>query len=242
MKRKNMISMVTSLALVGVVAVGGTLALLSSTTNNLTNTFTVGQGYDKDGTDFWLDEAKVKQAAAESDLAEGVTIGDFIETSEARVSTKDGNVTQTYVGNLIADAKIAKDPQFHIADDCDVETSWIVAVVSGFNTGDGTTLKFIDVTDESKSGKWLKVTKDAEGYVYSDVTTENMDNGVYIYNTGLKKGEATADLFQQLQVKEFKEGKKPSDIVITGYAVEGVEGVAFADMCDDVMDQLNLFS
>ena len=46
MKRKNIVAMVTSLALVGVVAVGGTLALLTAQTNNVVNTFAVGKGYD----------------------------------------------------------------------------------------------------------------------------------------------------------------------------------------------------
>lgn len=60
MKRKNMATMVTCIALVGAVAVGGTLALLSQGSNTVTNTFTVGKGYNQDTPDLSLDEAPVR--------------------------------------------------------------------------------------------------------------------------------------------------------------------------------------
>ena len=44
MKKKNVLMMALSLALVAVIAVGGTLAYLSATTGPVTNTFTAGSG------------------------------------------------------------------------------------------------------------------------------------------------------------------------------------------------------
>ncbi len=226
MKRKNMISMVTSLALVGVVAVGGTLALLSRQSNDVTNTFTVGQGY-KDG-DLSLDEAKVMQVTT------GDGIGNYVETDEARQE-------ENAYTNLVEDAVLAKDPQFHIDADCDVATSWVVAKISGVNTNpEATTLKFTDVDDTDKEnnaveGTWYKVTKSGDTYSYEAVTLENIGNGIYIYDKGLAAGQSTEDLFQQLQVDNFVAGANPSTIQVTGYAVEGVVNVTFENMRNDVM-------
>lgn len=231
MKRKNMISMVTSLALVGVVAVGGTLALLSTPSNNVSNTFTVGSGYHTDHQDLTLDEAKVQQVVS------GDNIGGYVETDAPRVK-------ENAYSNLVEKAYLAKDPQFHIADDCEVVTSWVVAKVSGFNSEVGkTTLKFTDVTDETVAdGAWLKVTKSGTTYNYEPVSVSNMGNGIYIYNKGLAAGQSTADLFQQLQVDTFVAGQNPTTITVSGYAVEGVAGVAFDNMKNDVMKAVDTWA
>ncbi len=103
MKRKNMISMVTSLALVGVVAVGGTLALLTSQTESLQNTFAVGNGYDQDGNpDFILQENVVTQD----------TDGSYIKKTEPEALTADG---QNY-NNLVSDTTLFKNPFFTLRD------------------------------------------------------------------------------------------------------------------------------
>lgn len=237
MKRKNMAAMVTSIALVGVVAVGGTLALLSQGSNTVTNTFTVGKGYNQETPDLSLDEAPVKMITTASDAINGVNLGDYVETGAKRQ-------TENSYNNLIAGAKMAKDPQFHISESCEVAESWIVAEVNGFNTDTAkTTLKFTDVTDETVAdelnklvdGVWYKVTKKDGVYKYEAVTTTNMGNGVYIYNKSLSAGESTKDLFQQLQVDTFKEGANPSQIKVSGVAVEGIAGVDFDNMKDTVM-------
>ena len=223
MKRKNIVAMVTSLALVGVVAVGGTLALLTAQTNNVVNTFAVGKGYDQSepNPDVYLDEAQVTQST------EAATLGDYVETTGDRVESNTYN-------KLVEDAFLAKDPQFHIAEKCQVAESWIVAKVSGFNSDPSkTTLKFTDVTDETvTAGVWYKITEEG----YEAVTTGNMGDGYYIYSVAVKPGESTADLFQQLQVDTFVAGQDPSTITVTGCAVEGVEGAAFEAMYDSVVE------
>lgn len=255
MKRKNMAAMVTSIALVGAVAVGGTLALLSWESNPVTNTFTVGQGYK--AKDVILNEAPVRQELA------GAKLGSYVEIDGTRV---EGNA----YNNLIEDATVAKDPQFHIDSNCGVKYSWIVAKVEGFNTTvegletDGTTLKFTDVIDTDMEndavagGVWYKVTKEGDTYDYDVVvnpttgedgvvTPSNMGNGIYIYSKPLQKGQSTADLFQELQVDEFVAGSNPTTITVSGCAVEGVYStvenvdtpVGFDDMRDAVMTQVN---
>lgn len=234
MTKKRIATMATCIALVGAVAVGGTLALLSAQSNDVTNTFTVGKGYDQSepNPDFYLDEAKVAQ------VTEGDNIGGYAETDDARVESNE-------YANIVANAYLAKDPQFHISSDCEVAHSWIVAKVSGFNTDPtATTLKFTDVTDETVegvvAGSWYKVTKSGNTYSYEPVdSVEDMGNGVYIYSASLTAGQSTKDLFQQLQVDAFVAGKNPSTITVTGYAVEGVAGVSFENMRDDVMAQID---
>ena len=266
MKRKNMISMVTSLALVGVVAVGGTLALLTSQSNDVTNTFTVGKGYNDERPDLKLDEADVDQVVEIDPDDATKNIGDYVENDNARV---EGN---NYT-NLVEDAKMAKDPQFHIHEDCEVKYSWIVAKVEGFNTFEegrsGTTLEFTKVFDTTEgdevngvvNGSWYKVTKNSQTNAYEfDEVTEiaDMNNGVYIYNKPLMAGQSTEDLFQQLKVENFVAGAAPSTITVSGCAVEGVystiqqpnpenpeetvtvyEPVDFDNMKDKVMTQVN---
>lgn len=237
MTKKRIATMATCIALVGAVAVGGTLALLSAQSNDVTNTFTVGKAYDQNdpNPDFYLDEAKVAQ------VTEGDNIGGYAETANPRVESNE-------YANIVENAYLAKDPQFHISDDCEVARSWIVAKISGFNATPGaTTLKFTDVTDETVDGvvdgAWLKVEKTKEGaYTYTPVTTENMGNGVYIFNASLAAGQSTKDLFQQLQVDTFVAGKNPSTITVTGCAVEGVAGVTFDNMRDDVMKTVDTWA
>lgn len=239
MTKKRIATMATCIALVGAVAVGGTLALLSAQSNDVTNTFTVGKGYDQNdpNPDFYLDEAKVAQ------VTEGDNIGGYAETAAPRVESNE-------YANIVENALLAKDPQFHISEDCEVAQSWIVAKVSGFNAEKGkTTLKFTDVTDETVdgvvAGSWYKVTEGkAEGtYEYTLVDgVEDMGNSIYIYSASLSAGESTKDLFQQLQVDTFVAGQAPTTITVTGYAVEGVANVDFENMRNDVMKTVDTWA
>lgn len=245
MTKKRIATLATCIALVGAVAVGGTLALLSTQSNSVTNTFTVGSGYndDKQDPDLKLDEAVVVP------VTKGDNIGDIVENPDGSRTPTTGDQTQKYP-QLIEGSMIAKDPRFHIDEDCKVAESWIVAKVSGFNSNaDATTLKFTDVTDETVAtpenklvdGNWYKVTKVDGEYVFGDnpVALGEMGNGVYIYSASLSAGEYTKDLFQQLQVDEFVAGVAPSDIKIEGAAVEGVAGVDFINMRNDVMAEVD---
>lgn len=248
MKRKNMAAMVTSIALVGVVAVGGTLALLSQSSNNVTNTFTVGEGYKEN--DVILNEAKITKDTSAANF------GGYKE--DEKVGEDDRVETNTYA-DLVEGTTLAKDPRFKIADDCSVEYSWIVAKIDGFNEHTAATQLSFASIDTSKIGTgeaWYHVTRqfDGEGgytYNYTEITNDNfqtqlVNDGVYLYGKPLQKGETTEDLFQSLRVgevvpvtgnKKEKEQKKITDIVVSGYAVEGVyttdtDGNKHADTSD----------
>lgn len=171
MKKKNVLMMTMSLAMVGVVAVGGTLAYLTSSTKTLTNTFTVGQGYDAN--DFLLDETDV------------ITGADDTVTNPTVISTTAREESTNEYAPVTPGSYIAKDPTFYLK--ADAPESWVVAKVDGVDnlvdTGDivVATATKATITDETASALnttyWKKVANTDGG-----TTTINDDlDGYYIY-------------------------------------------------------------
>lgn len=205
MKRKNMISMVTSLALVGVVAVGGTLALLSTPSNSVTNTFTIGDGYDENA--LTLDEAPVAQVTTGTD-----NFGGYDATGGERVKKND------YL-NLVADTTLDKDPTFHLA--ADSPDSWIIAKVEGV---DALKQKNITINGELPSDYgWLKL--DTATYEATPIASyADLEDGYYVTKAVVGGNGHSDDLFEQLKVGPNVVRDDLADIVISGVAVESVTG------------------
>lgn len=208
MKRKNIAAMATSIALVGVVAVGGTLALLTSESNKVTNTFAIGNDYPESA--LTLDEANVTQVTTGTENFGGY------EAATPASRTKEGN---EYI-NLVPDTTLAKDPTFHLA--ADSPDSWIVAKVDGINA-----LKDkIDVTSIANDGYgWLKLNE------YTAETTEitaanQLTDGYYVFATPIKADGSTGALFNEMTVQEAAAGADLTgvDIEIKGVAVASVTG------------------
>lgn len=224
MKRKNMAAMVTSIALVGAVAVGGTLALLSQPSNNVTNIFTVGAGYDAD--EIKLDEDTVSQEIS------GANLGGYKGNNVAVENRVDGN---TY-SNLVANTTLDKDPTFRIVDDEDEKVSpksWFVAKVDGLTANAGK----LSVSGVKADNGWYEVSFAEGEYTYTPVTAGNQikEGSWYIYDTAISAGEATDPLFTQLHVDAVTAGTNPANIVISGTAVEAVGAATFEDSRDAVM-------
>lgn len=112
MNKKKMAMSITSLALVGAVAIGGTLAYLSSTTDTVTNTFNVGTGYIDDGEHqgLWLDEQLYENNEAVS----------------GKRTEEGNNYTELLPGDIVT-----KDPTFYLTEGS-VE-SYVFAEVSGLD-------------------------------------------------------------------------------------------------------------
>ena len=225
MKRKNMISMVTSLALVGVVAVGGTLALLTSQTKQLTNTFTVGEDYADDGTDFKLKENKVDRVL--DDPKEGYEFGDYAKNGDVWEGSELGTTANQYK-DIIPDSKLDKNPWFEIKADVEdpAPNSWIVAKVTGVDD-----LKTKGVTLRDVGENWAVVSGSKEdGYTFAPVTTETLvDDAILVYTQQRTQANPkTNSLFTYLNVSEnFDEdafGAAAKNLVIKGVAVQAVEG------------------
>lgn len=158
MKKKKLMMAVVSASLVGVVAIGGTLAYLSDKSNTVTNTFNVGSGYvtDKDHTGLWLDE-------------KNVTDPDGPERTE-----KGNQYTELMPGSVVE-----KDPTFHLTKGSTdsyvfAEVKGLDALVkAGFVVSD-TDLNNVPEPASNLSDSWQKVAD------FGDDQDAGLD-GLYIY-------------------------------------------------------------
>lgn len=198
MKRKNMISMVTSLALVGVVAVGGTLALLTSQSNDVTNTFTVGADYPAEA-------LKVREHDV-TQLATGAW------NSEEGNDWKVNGSTNAYEGiqytNLVGGTTVDKDPQFVLAEGS--PKSWITCYIDGLNElRDYVTVSGVET--EGLTGHWYRYNPEGETftdkYILVDGADDIQDEAWYIFSekvtgqgTGLTNASITDPIFTELTV------------------------------------------
>lgn len=94
MKNKKALKLVASLALVATIGVGATLAYLTDQSNQLTNTFTVGEGYVPGGPDdlaVWIDETAIGDHAGETLYNENRTLkgNDYDKVLAGDILTKD---------------------------------------------------------------------------------------------------------------------------------------------------------
>lgn len=235
MQKKNVLMMTMSLAMVGVVAVGGTLAYLTSNTKTLTNTFTVGEGYDAD--DFKLDE---------TDVIDGL---DGVKTNPTAIDPHDREESANEYAPVAPGSRIAKDPTFYLKNDA--PESWVVAEVTGVDALVDTNYIVVSndaaasVTNDTSSAlnttDWTKVAN-SDGSVIGAVVEEEKveDDGkldgyyVYIgstqYNDVTKEGYTSLQpLFKSVYVKstvstsdqmaEIKEAFE-TNIVVKGVAVQ----------------------
>ena len=112
MKKKNVLMMAMSLVLVAVIAVGGTLAYLTSDTKTLTNTFTVGTGYPDDPNTFYLDETDIPDDG----------------TNPGEISLNDRETVRNEYAEMTVGDAVAKDPTFHLTAGPE---SYVFAKVTG---------------------------------------------------------------------------------------------------------------
>lgn len=225
MKRKNIAAMVTSIALVGAVAVGGTLALLTQESKTLTNTFTVGAGYANNA--FNLYEHGVDQITTDEEATEGYKVGDYAkDTSDVKnANTLNGDIANTY-GNVIPGATLDKDPWFKLEGDA--PTSWVVARVSKAELF-ALKQKGIKVSAVETDTKWHVVDgTDNTTWDYGDAvedTTFNVANGdgylYFVYAEALDNGESTQPLFTKLKAENSVTATTEAlDLNIQGVAVQ----------------------
>lgn len=221
MKKKKLMMAVVSASLVGVVAIGGTLAYLSDKSNEVTNTFNVGSGYvpdDKEHIGLWLDET-------EKTGTENPTAIDKEHRTEVGVKYEE----------MLPGSVVAKDPTFHLTTGS--TDSYVFAQVTGVDAmiADGYYFtvekpeKLVD-PENAFNAKWEKV-------VDAGTDKDSGFDGLYIYKDIVKGGELDADgkvvtpademkplfrwvkLGSDVQNEEFKEIEDGS-VVIKGVAVQ----------------------
>lgn len=189
MKMKNLLIGGMSLALVACISIGGTLAYLSKTSNTVTNTFTVGEGYATNA--LTLDET----------LKEGTKNPTEISSTKRT----NGTLTQEYAPVNIGD-KIAKDPSFHVA--AKSADSYVFAKVSGVDeliaegfkvsTADPATLVTADDINNVQNGlstaKWVKVANEDGTTIAGEVKDDGKLDGYYRYVTVVATSDTQTDL------------------------------------------------
>lgn len=230
MTKKRIATLATCIALVGTVAVGGTLALISSQSKQLTNTFTVGNGYEQDGSDFILKEHAVAQNPVNGGYDEKTPEEWVMGATTADSGKFPGN---NYV-DLVPNTDLAKDPTFEIAADSEVEESWIVAKVSGLNALKD---KGVSVSAVAVGNKWLVLDSLDATTVPTDNATVNTyttdaDGTVYlIYSQKVAKGATTDPLFTTMHV---------GDTVTADNMNLDIKGVAVQALNNSTLDNATL--
>lgn len=214
MTKKRIATMATCIALVGAVAVGGTLALLTSQSDKVTNTFTVGEGY-KAG-DFYIDENEVKRDTSASNF------GGYIEDGTDRVKTIPYE-------DLVAGTTLAKDPTLHVKQGS--TESWVVAKISGLSANSG------KLALEGTISGWYEV---VEGELVEVTNAANLKDGtMYIYGETLGGVDGATDstpLFETVRVaSNVAQGATFTSIEVTGVAVEAVEGASLQEAYASVL-------
>lgn len=228
-RRKRIVMSVICGLLVAAVALGGTLAYLTDS-ESITNTFTVGTGYE--GSDaFTLDETEIVNGKLPT------------EPTDSRTENN-----QTYSG-LLPGTQFAKDPTFHLGTNGNgthVIESYIVAKLDKFDEAAVQGYIFKDKDHkEGLNSNWVKVAnedgtmedlnKDLDGY-YLLTTAGSIADGDMnkIYNPDspaetsvaiLGEGQSTDALFTYVQLKDMgnEEFEKVSDslsVDISGVAVQ----------------------
>lgn len=227
MKKQKVATAVTCCALVGAIAIGGTLALLSTGPKTLKNTFTVGNAY-KD-TDFLLKENAVKQVF---ESKPGYNYGSYEQdTTEAEViegTTNATNVPGVGYNDIVANTTLDKNPWFELKKNANVPDAWAIAKVEGVND-----LKDKGIEIESVDTGWqvVKTQEDGTGkitYTLGDpVTKANLTDGTYfVYMTKLdasdKNNYKTTSLFTKLHAGNVTAGITDVPLKVKGVAVQAL--------------------
>ncbi len=238
MKKQKIATVVTCCALVGAIAVGGTLALLSAPTSTLKNTFTVGEGYPGTGDDSALklkENAVVMVDDTNSAIYEKYNFGDYAKTGEVKVASSLKEEGNTYK-SVIAGAHLDKNPWFTL--EAKSPASWIIAKVDGVTKVKNAGITIDNVTADPLGG-WYKVeVSEANGKVtnveIAGTAATTIEDGYYLYKaaTDAKDGKVTttaeeatntAPLFTRMTAGDTLTKTEDLGITIKGVAVQATD-------------------
>lgn len=245
MTKKRIATLATCLTLVGAVAVGGTLALLTSGPKNITNTFATSTGYDDEGEqqNFVIEEQNSVQNKA---------TGDYEIAKDTAWQT-----TGVAYHNLIADSNVDKNPRFKLqASDgnANPSASWVVAKMDPSQVEH---LVTAGITFKEVSSNWLviKATNTQEGTTYEsqgNLTKEFLNDTYkttvagteyyFLYKEQIDVDDDTPDidattdsLFTELQVaatfdeEDFNKANAAAQLKIEGVAVQAMSDANVTD-------------
>lgn len=249
MNKKRIVTAVTCCALVGAIAVGGTIALLTSNAHTLKNTFTIGNNYPENA--LTLKEHAVERV---TDLNAanhtGYTFGDYAQKSENDWVTADNSGTKgnSYT-DVIPGSKLDKDPQFTLAKGS--PNSWIIAYVDGITEVIAKGITINEVT----GGSWYKINVIESGGTVSSASVDStaaakeITDGYYLYNDSsstdavvntTSSAVTTTPLFTRLTAGETLRAATGTrlNITIKGVAVQVTSDMTFENSMKSVMQQV----
>lgn len=176
MKRKHVIPVVVALALVAILAIGTTLALLSATSNTKTNTFVAGE--------------------AEIELREPLWDDDPF-TDETALGIDEEDLGETLAENIVPGDVIPKNPTVKNTGNVEV---WI-AVVLDYQVYDETEDDMVSIpkptylTPNFDTTNWIQDTNDANIYYYKyTVTADAKTTALFSNVTFALTAEEIADI------------------------------------------------
>lgn len=238
MNMKKIATMATCMALVGAVAVGGTLALLTKE-DSITNTFVVGNGFPVDPEDpddenlpfFYVNETVVKMEESTGNwVADGLADPGRTIMDQTYGPRKD-NVEATKNWKVTAGVELLKDPQFYVNHDKveeegkEVPEVFVVAKIGAIPTG-------FEVYTGTDGANWYQVTTSDNGETWTKVgeqlkpNTKLDENTYYIYSEPLDANSVTADdwnttkLFELVKTNDQVSNDNTNEIEVSGVAVE----------------------
>lgn len=234
MNMKKIATMATCMALVGAVAVGGTLALLTKE-DSITNTFVVGNGFPVDPIDpsdndlpfFYVNETVVKM-----DESTGNWVDDENATPDRSIENQTygprADKPETENWKVTAGVELLKDPQFYVNHDKveeEVPEVFVVAKIGAIPTG-------FEVYTGTNGANWYQVTIDDNGKTWTKAEVQLEPNTkldadtYYIYSEPLDANSLSEDdwkttkLFELVKTNDQVSNDNENKIEVSGVAVE----------------------
>lgn len=160
---KKTLTMILSLALVAALSIAGTLAYLTSTTQKVENTFSVGK------VSIDLDEGKFDKATGTHNPSERVKANDY--------------------GTLVPGVEYDKDPIVTVkkdSEDCYV----FVKVQNGLGTYESDAVGYTNIDAQIEANGWTAYTTDgATGVYYRTVTKSDADQKLNVFGNFMIDGD-----------------------------------------------------
>ena len=212
MKKRQLAKLGVTLGLIAAVGVGGTLAVLSQTSEPVTNTFAVGKNIGEN--DFFLQEHEVE-----------LKDGNYKEKDDARW------VNANTYDNLLPKATLDKDPTVRFANDLETEKTpdvYMFVKVEGLNA-----LKNDKITLNDWGSEWELVDLQDNVATSKPVTKTTAVDGIYVYKTTSNAYRITPVANMQLDPL-FERLNVASDFVADTFTRKTVQVWACAVQYDNV--------
>lgn len=210
MKKKNVLTMALSVSLVGVIAVGGTLAYLSSTTGPVTNTFTFDDSIQ-------IDLKEHPKAAWEG--------------SDWKDTDWDHMVTGNSYTDILPNDVLHKDPTVKFVT---VPKNGANLYVSVNGLSDNLVAD-IDVTLGTEDGGWKKIAN-----IDGSTPVDGSQNGIYAYMASgsayavVSAKDTLVPVFTTVTVGDVNQKLLDTSVVIEAYSVQATGDLGVDDTRDEL--------